>query len=524
MGQATDHDSLHLQVEQHPQDPERWVELGDALVEICCADSANVETDLVTRMSAQSALMHAFDLEPDDAAQCVVIGEGLLRLQQPQLAQLAFVRAVSLDKTSIVAHEGMTRIQLDTNPESALTILRGAISHAKPRSTTYLLMAEALRLLDRPDDSIRAVGRAVGCDPVDSQAWWFKARILGESGHQAECIAAWKDVVEHAPDDPQAATAYGAALGANQDYDMAVRVLGQVVTDCPESPEALLNLSLALCDRGDFDSAITTIREAITLDSRSAEAHHRLGQAEEKAGHKEQAIMAYERAIELCTDGKNVDAYHSLGALLRDMGRIQEARTALLRGAAQDPEHTGIQRELASALLSDQPAHGAAFAGSIVDFSVIESLEFLRNQRATGVLHVDNGEAVGDIVIDRGFLVAAASSSTRSILDTLLADDALNARQSSDIAQIGQEFVGASDEKKLTEALIGRKVVRQEHIEKAVLDQLRRATAEMIDWTTGKFSFRKGETGAPRVAEVRVDPAGLMLDLVRIKDEMNRVP
>lgn len=75
----------------------------------------------------------------------------------------------------------------------------------------------------------------------------------------------------------------------------------------------------AALERGDAPAAVGELERAAALEPRASAVHNHLGIAYEAAGRQDDALRAYERAVEL--DCENRAAEHNLGALRARMAR-----------------------------------------------------------------------------------------------------------------------------------------------------------------------------------------------------------
>lgn len=97
-----------------------------------------------------------------------------------------------------------------------------------------------------------------------------------------------------------------------------------------------------------FGQAVEQLEQVIRLDSSFSPAYDRLGQCFEAAGQHEKALPEYRRARTLDeASGRQSPwpAFH-LGSLQHDLGRLEEAKAALLGALAVDASQAAIHYEL----------------------------------------------------------------------------------------------------------------------------------------------------------------------------------
>jgi Flp pilus assembly protein TadD len=125
----------------------------------------------------------------------------------------------------------------------------------------------------------------------------------------------------------------------------------------PASAEAQNNLGIALAMKGRLDEAIVSFNRAIQLNVDFAAAYSNLANALRGKGRTQDAIAVLRRAIELNPDF--TAAHNNLGIALRDAGRLDEAIAACRRAIEIDPNNADAHCNL-GLTLSDQDHLDAA--------------------------------------------------------------------------------------------------------------------------------------------------------------------
>jgi hypothetical protein len=117
--------------------------------------------------------------------------------------------------------------------------------------------------------------------------------------------------------------------------------------------ESAFQLGVLDLDEGSTAAAITRFEQALALEPALAEAHEMLGVARLLSGDATGAESSLRRALEIypeveLTVGARARAHFNLGQVLRQLGRIDEARDALMRARTLDPDYPRIDVVLAS--------------------------------------------------------------------------------------------------------------------------------------------------------------------------------
>ncbi len=131
--------------------------------------------------------------------------------------------------------------------------------------------------------------------------------------------------------------------------DEALRFWSIAVALEPENAGMRLNYGDNLLETGRFDEAISEFRKAIELIPGYRTAHLALGHGLHRARRLDEAVAEFETAIRLSED---VYAYNSIGIVLLDQHKTDDAITAFRKAIALDPKAFEPRRNLSIALLS----------------------------------------------------------------------------------------------------------------------------------------------------------------------------
>jgi tetratricopeptide (TPR) repeat protein len=112
-------------------------------------------------------------------------------------------------------------------------------------------------------------------------------------------------------------------------------------------------------DLGRHEEAIAAYQRAIELDPEYASPHNGLGNVYDDLGRHEEAIAAYQRAIEL--DPEYASPHNGLGNVYDDLGRHEEAIAAYQRAIELDPEYASPHNGLGN-VYYQQGRHEEAIA------------------------------------------------------------------------------------------------------------------------------------------------------------------
>jgi predicted TPR repeat methyltransferase len=128
------------------------------------------------------------------------------------------------------------------------------------------------------------------------------------------------------------------ALHQQGKLDAAEALYLQVLQNQPEHFDALQLLGVIAKQRGDAGLAVTRLREAIAIDAQQAIAHGNLGAALQDLGLPEEALLSYDRALQLKPD--YAMAWNNRGNTLRSMGKLVAALHNYDKALRLNPRYT----------------------------------------------------------------------------------------------------------------------------------------------------------------------------------------
>jgi tetratricopeptide (TPR) repeat protein len=160
-------------------------------------------------------------------------------------------------------------------------------------------------MLLRKQDFAGAVApleKAVRALPGDADANYYLGRAYQFTGKVPESLAPYKRAAELAPKNLEYQTTYGLVLGMNQQYDEGAKVLQKVVsTPGYKDAAGFINLGWVYWNMQPPKTAeaITNYKKGLELDPKSAQAAIGLGWAYSNAKQPDEAIAAFQKAMQL---------------------------------------------------------------------------------------------------------------------------------------------------------------------------------------------------------------------------------
>ena len=237
----------------------------------------------------------ALQLQPDDVAALVWLGDVNLSLGQPQAAEPLFTKALALQPGSLSARFGLGRVALARQDYD--------------RAVTYL------------EDVLARDPEAAGAHYPLSMAY----RALGRT-EQAELHLAQREEHEILPADP----------------------LMVELDELVESPQAYESRGIRALNREAWAEAAALFRKGLALDAANPALRHRLGTALYMMGDHRAAREEFESVVRTTPDHRM--AQYSLGVLLQADGKHAEAVERFTIALRSRPGYTEARLRLAVSL------------------------------------------------------------------------------------------------------------------------------------------------------------------------------
>ena len=415
----------------------------------------------------------------------------------------------------------LARVFLEAgNDPKALQVATQALREHPRNIDLHALCAAANEQLGLLDEAANHWATILAGEPNQTYSNLRLAALLQRLGDPAGAIDCLRRVVEvTGGQDLDAITSLGIALSADGQHDEALELLSMVAKARPELGSAQGDLANALLAADRIEDAITGFSEALRVDPESAQAYCGLGLAYQRIQRWYEAAESFRTTERLAPD-QAVGPYN-LGLALAALGESEQARSALLRAAALEPDDLEIREALQSLLAQapsagDPPVTAPRFGGDIKTFALPEVLEFLRLQKKTGSLVVSSRRGAAIVRLVRGKVTSASAPGVKRLGEALVASGIITptalesalARQRSDDGE-SAEALGA--------VLLRERPGHREALTRAVFQQVLDALDEMMTWNEGAFSFHPGsDRGLPAIS---FDLQNVMLEIMRIADE-----
>ncbi len=261
--------------------------------------------------------------------------EGVLRRDPQNLAALIDL---------VRAHEGLGNI------EEALRLAERALTLDPEYTQTYMMLARLEAQHDDLPKAIELVDLAIGRDPQHPDLRIQKASFLQRLGRLDEARDVLAESLTQNPEHPRTNAVYAHMVEARLgEVEAAERRLVQALENDPYLDQGWLFLG-RIQERGQrFDDALTSLRRGLQSRADDADLHGAIGHLQARLRQHEEAVVHLREAIRLSPQPRS-ELYVSLGGVLAELGRLEEARLEYDKVLALEPKHPGARNNAAIAL------------------------------------------------------------------------------------------------------------------------------------------------------------------------------
>jgi tetratricopeptide (TPR) repeat protein len=240
-------------------------------------------------------------------------------------------------------------LQMD-NPRGAFSRTQAALRIQPDHPQALYLLARCLEALDRPDEALTVLEKAMPLFHNPLPMFLERAHLLRRSRGLDACLAALQELEAEYPKDPELLALLAEWLmeaGKGEAAVQAAQSALQIDQDkFTRQRRAGLHSMIGVSMRraGQLDQAIYHLNEAIGLVPDNYEAYLELGRSYQERRELKQALKVYQRAINLA--GSDYRPYYLAGQVLKD-SKDYLAAEAMLRKAAQlAPNEVSVHRLL----------------------------------------------------------------------------------------------------------------------------------------------------------------------------------
>ncbi|MCA9752989.1 MAG: tetratricopeptide repeat protein [Gemmatimonadetes bacterium] len=366
--------------------------------------AAELDQRRFRNVAALAAAERATELAPDDVRPWIALGTlrfggGMVGTAEPELAEVAFRRALERDPESPRARFGLAKaLVLAGRDEEARPLLDAilAADHAKEAPADAWYQRGLLRMRARDHEgAVDDFRRAVAMEPGDPAAWFNLGRLLPRLGEPDEAKAALArgnaarerserihslEVSWHSNADTGSGLTLVSAWRDAGRLGEARRLAETLVEDRPQVPPVHLELAETLLQLGDPAGAERAAQRALDLNAQNLRARWVIARARVAAGDPAGAL---EVLGEENVGSEDVRIASVVGAASTALGRPDEGERLLSLALARAPERTDWLIDRARARIAKgagESAEGDLRAALRADPESVEAMRLLADR------------------------------------------------------------------------------------------------------------------------------------------------
>lgn len=187
--------------------------------------------------------------------------------------------------------------------------------------------------------TVAEAGQQPGSAQAELRASFQKAVELQSAGQLDEAEAAYKAILEKAPEVPEVHQNLGSVYALRKDFPAAEAAYLKALELRPDSADIATQLAKLYHDNGQEDKAQEIMAKSAGANPADAKAQFNQGIFLLNAAKSEEAIAAFEAAVK--ADPSMAEAYFRLGALMVGQGKIPEAVAHLEKYLSLNPTDAG---------------------------------------------------------------------------------------------------------------------------------------------------------------------------------------
>ncbi|MBD2503231.1 tetratricopeptide repeat protein [Anabaena azotica] len=221
--------------------------------------------------------------------------------------------------------------------EDTLVALSKAIELDPNDAWAWAIRGNVLDNLNRYEEALASCDKAIELDPNDTWAWAIRGNVLDNLNRYEEALASCDKAIELDPSDAWAWARRGNALGNLKLYEEALASCNKAIELNPNYAWAWVNRAWLLDNLKRHEEALASCNKAIELHPNYAWAWTRRGNALGNLKRYEEALASCDKAIELHPN--YAWAWVNRAWVMENLNRYQEALASCDQAIKLNPHH-----------------------------------------------------------------------------------------------------------------------------------------------------------------------------------------
>jgi tetratricopeptide (TPR) repeat protein len=253
---------------------------------------------------AISEYRQALAKDPDNVQAAQGLAGALARDGQLEAAVTAYRRTFELAPEDPATRSDLGMLLLASGRlDEAARELTTAVALAPDFAPAHAHLAALYARTGRFAEALDALERLLALRPEDLDARRQRAVVLLEVSREGEAIAALEALAAADPADAASRLHLGRALAVRGEAERARQAFGEVLVAAGDNSALAARAHLGLARLRTGDEALRHLEAAVAAAPAWAEARYELGAALLAAGRAADAVVAFERAVQLAPEG-----------------------------------------------------------------------------------------------------------------------------------------------------------------------------------------------------------------------------
>lgn len=310
---------------------------------------------------ARALYLESLKLRPDDPVALHYLGVAAYQMGDLAVAETAIRQALAVDDTNAEAHNNLGNVlQKLERMDEAVSAHQRAATIAPAFFGAWYNLGNALESMDRLEEAGTAFRAVLALKPDHSRACNNLALVLERMGRRGESKEAFRQASALDPAYAEPLLSLGRLLIEDQEWPEAAAIYRLLTRLRPGDAGTHATLAEVLLLMEQRQDAVVAYQRAIELESGAGSAFHvTFGGALAQMGRFEEAAIAYQRAINI---EPNPEFYIQLGMAEEKLGRRDDAIRAYSQAAALNPQSALANSLLGSALFNSMRMNEAIVA------------------------------------------------------------------------------------------------------------------------------------------------------------------
>lgn len=372
-------DLIGLAIEQFPNNPDFYINRGNALRELAQFDAAIVSYDKAIAIkpgyaeaysnrsialqglkqldAAVAGYDKAIALNPAYVEAYSNRGIALLQLKQVKNAIASCDKAIAINPSYVEAHFNRGNALFESQQlEAAVESYDRAIAIRPDYPEAHFGRGVAMQALKRLDDAVACYERAIGINPLFAHAYFNRGLALHDLSRLDAALASFEKAIDLNPDYVEAFSHRGSVLVELKQYGPALASCEKAIALDPDFAEGYFNRGNAFIELKQMEEAIACYDQAISIRPAYAEAYSNRGVALHELSNLHAAAESYDKAIAISPSYAEAFYNKSLALLLSGTFR---PGWDLYEWRWKAPKNASRRRNFAQPLwLGEQPIRG----------------------------------------------------------------------------------------------------------------------------------------------------------------------